>query len=80
MKKIYIFSLGLTLLLLAVSYEPIYAEVKLPSIFCDNMVLQQQSNVAIWGWAKAGSSISVIPSWDGKKHNYNLYENQDTLF
>jgi sialate O-acetylesterase len=46
----------------------VYAEVKLPSIFTDNMVLQQQSNVSFWGWAKAGNSVSVTPSWDKKKH------------
>jgi sialate O-acetylesterase len=45
------------------------AEVKLPSIFTDNMVLQQQSDVAIWGWATPGNKITIVPSWDGKKYN-----------
>ena len=31
--------------------------LKLPSIFNDNMVLQQDSNVSIWGWSKSKSSI-----------------------
>lgn len=32
------------------------------------MVLQQQSNAAIWGWAKAGSSIKINTSWNKKKY------------
>ncbi len=44
------------------------AEVKLPAVFNDHMVLQQQSEVAVWGWAKAGSNIQIIPSWDKKKY------------
>jgi len=28
------------------------------------MVLQQQSVVPLWGWAKAGEKISVVTSWD----------------
>lgn len=35
------------------------AEIKLPAIFGDNMVLQQQSDVAVWGWAKANTSVKV---------------------
>jgi sialate O-acetylesterase len=39
------------------------AEVKLPAIFSDNMMLQQNSDVAIWGWAKPASKINIQPSW-----------------
>ena len=45
----------------------VMAEVKLPDIFGDNMVLQQQSEVAVWGWAKPGGMVSVTSSWDNKK-------------
>lgn len=41
----------------------IQAEIKLPAIFSDNMMLQQQSEVAIWGWAKPASSVRIQPSW-----------------
>ncbi len=47
----------------------ITAQVKLPYFFSDNMVLQQQSNAAIWGWAKAGAKISVTTSWNKKKYS-----------
>jgi sialate O-acetylesterase len=44
------------------------AQLKLPSLFSDDMILQQKSEAAIWGWAKAGVKISVVPSWDHKKY------------
>ena len=42
------------------------ADIKLPAIFSDNMVLQQQSQVAVWGWAKPNASVSVTGSWNKK--------------
>ena len=45
------------------------AKVKLPSFFCDNMVLQQQSECNIWGWAEPGTRICITTSWDKKGHN-----------
>lgn len=44
----------------------IYANVKLPAIFSDNMVLQQRSKVAIWGWADPGELITIKSSWSTK--------------
>ena len=35
----------------------------LPRLFCDNMVLQQQTKNTIWGWAKPGETIAVEASW-----------------
>ena len=32
-------------------------------IFGDNMVLQQQANNAVWGWAKPGETVTVTASW-----------------
>jgi sialate O-acetylesterase len=46
-----------------------HAEIKLPAIFSDNMVLQQQSAVAVWGWAKPGSGVRVTGSWNGKSYS-----------
>ena len=42
------------------------AEVKLPSVFSDHMVLQQDTSAAIWGWAKAGEKVSVSGAWGAK--------------
>lgn len=49
-------------------YAPANAQVKLASLFTSNMVLQQQSNVPIWGWDKAGSSVTISASWNKKSY------------
>lgn len=40
-------------------------KLKLPSIFSDNMVLQQNFEVTVWGNAATGQEVNVIPSWGG---------------
>jgi sialate O-acetylesterase len=42
------------------------AQIKLPAIISDGMVLQQNSRVALWGWAAPGEKISITNSWNGK--------------
>ena len=37
----------------------LHAEIKLPGIFGDHMVLQRNIKLPIWGWAGAGEKISV---------------------
>lgn len=41
------------------------AKVKLPALVGDNMVLQQNTTVKFWGWAKPGATVSVSTSWGG---------------
>jgi sialate O-acetylesterase len=38
---------------------PVAADVKLPAVLGDNMVLQQNVPLKIWGWATAGEKVSV---------------------
>src|SRR5216117_2868694 len=35
------------------------AEVRLPGLFSDNMVLQQEMRVPVWGWADAEERVTV---------------------
>jgi len=35
------------------------ADVKLPSVFGDHMVLQRGQTIPVWGWADAGEKVSV---------------------
>lgn len=63
MKKNILF-IGLVLVLL--SHTLLSAQTKLPTFFADHMVLQQQEEVAIWGWDNSGKNITVEGSW-GKK-------------
>ena len=41
-------------------------DLKLPSIFSDNMILQQDSNVSIWGWSKSKATVLITLSWKEK--------------
>jgi sialate O-acetylesterase len=43
---------------------PSFGQIKLPAVIGDNMVLQQNSEVAIWGWGDPGSEIKVSGSWN----------------
>ena len=40
------------------------AEVRLPSIIGSHMVLQQNSEIKIWGWCDPGENIKITPGWD----------------
>jgi sialate O-acetylesterase len=42
----------------------LHAEVKLPVIFSDHMVIQRDVEAPVWGWAKPGEKVSV--SFNGK--------------
>ena len=39
------------------------AEVRLPAVIGSNMVLQQQSEVSLWGWADPGEEITIRAKW-----------------
>jgi len=38
--------------------------VSLPAIFSDHMVLQQNAEVIIWGWANPSEEVTVTGSWE----------------
>lgn len=39
------------------------AKVRLPHVIGDNMVLQQNTQAHLWGWAKPGKTVKVSVSW-----------------
>src|SRR3954469_20600217 len=41
----------------------LFAQIKLPAIISDHMILQQQSKAALWGWAQPGEKITVKTGW-----------------
>ncbi|MDR1879728.1 MAG: sialate O-acetylesterase [Tannerellaceae bacterium] len=45
------------------------AQIELSPVFSDNMVLQQQANVPVWGKAKAGKTVRITTSWDNKTYS-----------
>ena len=46
----------LFLLLLA---EGVFAQLSVSGLFSDDMVLQQNAEVSIWGWSNPGDTISI---------------------
>jgi hypothetical protein len=42
---------------------PLFTGIMLPSVFPDNMVLQQNSEVAIRGWENAGEQVKNVAGW-----------------
>lgn len=51
----------IALLLLAACHAPAsFADVRLPAIISDHMVLQQDVEVPIWGWADKGEQVTVV--------------------
>lgn len=47
----------------------IQAKVTLPTILGDNMVLQQQTDVKLWGTAKVKAKVTVKTSWNNKTYS-----------
>ncbi|MBC7947411.1 MAG: sialate O-acetylesterase [Chitinophagaceae bacterium] len=58
----------LCLLLASIPHHS-WAKITLPYFFSDNMVLQQQTDAAIWGWGKSGSPVQITSSWNKKKYS-----------
>lgn len=67
MKKLFICILWLYCCSLYVNIEA-EAKVSLPVIFGDNMVLQQNADVPLWGKAAPGKTVQVKTSWDKKSY------------
>ena len=55
-----------TILLCFLSLVNLNAKVKLPPIFTNNMVLQQQAEVPFWGESSPNKVVRVITSWNKK--------------
>lgn len=53
---------GSLILLLLPQY--LRAQMSVSSMFASSMVLQQNTDVNIWGWANAGDTISATGSWN----------------
>ena len=49
-------ALALALVLVA---PTVHGEVKLHGLFSDNMVLQRETRVPVWGWADEGEQVTV---------------------
>jgi len=55
------------ILLALISLSTVKANVSLPKIFSDHMVLQQNSHITVWGWGQPVEEVRVIASWNQKE-------------
>lgn len=55
-----------------------HAQLSLPSIFSDKMVLQQGTNVALWGKSAPNKEVLIESSWNNKK--YKVVAEKDSLW
>jgi len=53
MKKIFLVSFFLSIVFFS------YADIRLPKLFSDHMVLQRGKQIPVWGWANANEKITV---------------------
>jgi sialate O-acetylesterase len=42
---------------------PLTAQIKLPALVSDNMVLQRNAAINLWGWASPNEKISILLEW-----------------
>lgn len=49
----------IVLLFIAILSQPMLAQLRLPGIFSDGMVMQRFAPVPVWGWGKAGEKVKV---------------------
>ena len=43
------------------------AKVRLPHLVSDNMIIQQQTDVRLWGWTKPGRTVVATTSWSNQR-------------
>ena len=67
--KVQIISFFAIAVMILLSGMTMDAAIWLPSIFGDNMVLQQQTDASFWGRATPGSNVTVKTSWNGKSYS-----------
>lgn len=58
MKKLFLMAIGASFFAMRSQ-----AEVRLPHLISDGMVIQQNSEVRLWGWDDAGTTVTVTTSW-----------------
>jgi sialate O-acetylesterase len=58
---------SLSIAVLFIFFQLTRANISLPEIFSDNMVLQQKSDIIIWGWAKTGETVIIKADWLDKE-------------
>ena len=65
-KRCFPFDLSVFVAALALLASTAKADVRLPALICDHMMLQQKTEANLWGWAYAGETVEIEASWGEK--------------
>ena len=57
-----------TIVLLVFFTGSVFSKVKLPHVLCNNMVLQQNTQVKLWGKSEPERKLKLTTSWNNKKY------------
>lgn len=49
-----------------------FANITLPNIFSDNMVLQRNTEITIWGFANPEEEVVITPSWNNQEYKIKV--------
>ncbi|WP_400191764.1 sialate O-acetylesterase [Hymenobacter sp. B81] len=60
------FRRGLLAAALLLTAPVAHADITLPALLTDHLVLQQKTTVALWGWAAPGEAVQVTAGWQKK--------------
>jgi sialate O-acetylesterase len=71
-------SIAPSFLLVCFFASNVFSQPRLASLFTDNMVLQQNSEAAVWGWANPNNKVTITTSWSGKR--YEVRSNDNGVF
>ena len=63
------------LLAVAISTMSAHAKLKLSHLIGDNMVIQQNSDVRLWGWDNPGKSVRINTSWSSQEYSVKTDKN-----
>ncbi len=72
MKKFFLFAALLAAMAFSLPAQEKAAaqnELKVASIYTDHMVLQQNAETRVWGWAQPGETVTVNGSWSKVKYS-----------
>ncbi len=72
MRKLFFYTVNLFLI---IGSLPVFGQVRLPKLVGDGMVLQRNTDVRLWGWAKPGEEITV--RFLGKSYSTATKEDAD---
>ncbi len=53
----------LSVLLVIILIQPVSGKIRLPNIFSNDMVLQRNTEVKIWGWGSPGEKVTINTGW-----------------